>query len=102
MGTNTPAKHPNVKRVTVTAAAEVPFSFDGVPTVIGFKVQVYTDQVAVLMGFEPGSTVSIDNYWTIKAGQVYEESDINWTPDQYGLYFLSASGTIIVEVTYWG
>lgn len=101
MATNTPAKRPNVKRVTVGTGAEVPFSFDGVVSVIAFHVQTY-NAVAVLMSFEAGGTASTDNYWTIKSGYTYIERDINWTPDENGLYFLSTSGEVVVEVTYWG
>lgn len=102
MATNTPAKRPNVKRVTVGAAVEVPFSFDGVVSVIGFTVHVYETNTNLRIAFEAGGTASPDNYFTLHAGDEYIERDINWTPDEDALFFLSASGEITVEVIYWG
>lgn len=101
IATNPAAKKPNCKRVTVGAATEVPFSFDGVVSIIGFQVQAY-QAVNLLMSFEAGGTASPDNYFTVKSGTVYIERDINWTPDEDALFFLSASGEITVEVIYWG
>lgn len=101
MATNPAAKRPNCKRVAVGAATEVPFSFDGVVSIISFTVQVY-ESVNLLISFEAGGTASADNYFTLRAGQAYSEQDINWTPDTNALFFLSAAGNITVEVIYWG
>ena len=100
MATNTPAKHPNVARFLV-GTGEIPFSFDGIVTVIGFKVQAAL-ATAIRMSFEAGGTLSGDNYWTIKSGHVYEQTDINWTPPENALYFRLAQGSSTVEVEYWG
>lgn len=102
MATNTPAKRPDIQRVPVGAGAETLFSFDGVPTVIGFHIQTVDDQVDLRVGLTPLSTFSPDNYYTLKGGFVLIHRDINWTPDINALYLRSEVGDIIVEVWYWG
>jgi len=102
MATNTPAKHPDIQRVPVGAALETPFSFDGVPTAIGFHIQTVDDQVDLYISLVSGGTFSPDNFYTLKAGFVMVQRDINWTPDINALYLRSAAGDIIVEVWYWG
>lgn len=101
MGTNVPAKHPNMKRVAVTAGAETAITFDGVPTLINFVLQV-VESVALYISFDSGGTFSTDNYFTLKSGATWNEQDINWTPPANAMYVRSASGNITVELIYWG
>lgn len=104
MATNTPAKVPNVLRLTVGTGAEVPITFHGVPTVIGFSIQCI-DAIALWITWTPGGTYSADNYWTLKSGDVYSEQDINWTPPEEAMYVripVSPNGDSTVEVIYWG
>lgn len=100
MSTQPPGKRPDIKRVTV-GAAEIPFSFDGVVSVVNFIVQAVGD-VAVRVGLTVGSTASADNYWTLKSGATLRFDDVNYTPDTDGLYFLSEGAETVVEVFYWG
>jgi len=100
MATNPPAKRPDIQRVLVGAGAETPFSFDGVPTVIGFTIQAI-DDAPLYIGLIPLSTFSADNFYTLKSGYVMIHRDINWTPPGVGLY-LRSTGDITVEVWYWG
>lgn len=99
MATNTPGKKPNVRRMSVPAATETQFNFEGIVAVINFKVQT-VESVNVRLAFDPGGTFSADNYWTIKSGTVYDERDINWTHGEQ-LYLRSEGTTVTVEVTYW-
>ena len=101
MATNTPAKRPDIQRVDVAAGAETPLTFDGVPTLIGFTLQALED-VNLYCSFVPGGTFSADNYYTLKAGYIWNERDINWTPDEEALYLRSAAGAITAEIIYWG
>ena len=101
MATNTPAKRPDIIRFSVGAAAETALSFHGVPTVIGFHIQA-VDSQAIYIGLTPGSTFSPDNYYTLKSTYVMIHRDINWTPAEEALYLRSSSGTVTVEIWYWG
>ena len=101
MAQNTPAKRPDIRRVVVAADAETAFTFEGVPTVIGFTIQV-VDSQALYIGLTPLSTFSPDNFYTLKSTYVMIHRDINWTPAENALYLRSASGSITVEIWYWG
>lgn len=99
MATNTPGKKPNVRRISVPAASEAQFNFEGIVAVINFKVQAVTG-VNMRLSFDPGGTFSTDNYWTVKSGTVYEERDINWTHGEQ-LYLRSEGADLIAEIVYW-
>lgn len=99
MATNTPAKHPNVKRVSVPSNTEAAFDFEGVVAVIDFTVKT-VEQVNVRISFDPGGTFSTDNYFTLEAGGSWSQQDINWIHAKR-LFFRSEAGTVIVQVIYW-
>ena len=99
MATNTPAKKPNVKRISVPAATEEQFDFEGIVAVISFTLQA-VESVNVRLSFDPGGTFSTDNYWTLKSGAIHSQHDINWTHAE-NLYLRSEGITTIVEVIYW-
>lgn len=100
MATNTPAKQPNIKRYTCPAATEETIDFEGIVAVIGFSLQA-VDNVNVRVSFDPGGTFSADNYWTLKAGDIWNERDINWVHAER-LYVRSEGAATTVEVIYWG
>ena len=101
MAQNTPAKRPDIQRVSVAAAAETTVTFPGVVTLIGFTLQALED-VNLYFSFDLGGTFSADNYYTLKAGYIWNERDINYTPPEDVLYLRSAAGTITAELIYWG
>lgn len=101
MSTNTPGKHPDIKGVTVGAVVEVPFSFDGVPTVLNFLLHATSD-VALYVSLVPGGTFAPDNRFTIPSGGELRFDDLAWTPDVNGLYLRSAGAELFCEVFYWG
>jgi len=103
MATNTPAKIPNILRFTVGIGDEVPITFPGARTIIGFSIQTI-EEIALRCSFDPGGTYSADNFWTLKSGAVWNERDINWTPEENAIYVripTSPNGDATVEVMYW-
>jgi len=58
--------------------------------------------VALYISFDEGGTFSPDNYFTLKAGNVWCQQDINWTPPLNAMWLRSGAGDIEVEVIYWG
>ena len=101
MGTNVPAKRPDIRRITVPAATEVSFHFEGVVSVIGFHIQTI-GQSNLYIGLSEGATFSTDNFYTLKASYVMIHRDINWTPTDEALWLRSSSGEITCEIMYWG
>jgi len=101
LATNTPAKRPNIIRLTVEAALETPVVFHGAVTIIDFTLQVFTNQTNLYISFDEGGTFSPDNFFTLKAGNVWYQQDINWTPPEDAMWLRSAGDVIIVEIIYW-
>lgn len=100
MATNTPAKHPNVHRLSVPANTEVTFNFPGVVTIIDFSIKTI-EQVDVRISFDAGGTFSGDNYVLLESGDAWSQIDINWTHGTQ-MWFRSEAGTVTVQIIYWG
>lgn len=100
MGTNTPAKIPDIIRLAVTGGAETPLTFPGAVSIIDFTLQAL-EASGTYVSFHEGGTFSPDNYFTLKSGNILYQQDINWTPPENAMWLRSAGGVATIEVIYW-
>ena len=100
MATNTPAKVPNIKRYDIDAGInETQIDFEGAVGVIAFHIQC-VDSIDIRCSFDAAGTWSTDNFWTLKADDVWIERDINWVHGE-NLWVRSEGAATVVEVLYW-
>ena len=100
MATNTPAHVPNIRRYAVANNAETQIDFEGTVAIVGFSIQC-VDNINIRFSFDGAGTLSTNNYWTLKGGDVWIERDINWIHAR-NLYCRSEGANTYVEVIYWG
>jgi len=102
MASNIPAKHFDQIRVAVGTTIEVALQLPDVRTLRHLKIQCLAAE-DIYVTRTAGGTLSTDNYWTIKSGDVLELLDIELQPlDAQGTiyYARTSTTTTTVELLY--